>query len=161
MIKRISFRTAANGRHADAVGVAEMHLEGWNKLAVLHFHQGHPVSTPDLPKGAAFGKQSDQAIAVPRHRLWTHGVQRQEDMVASLSESTNPVLRVPLAGIAYQLCTFGGAADERAERFERKPRDALLDFQRDQPWPCDAQVQAIIRLAARGVGGIISWSGLK
>src|SRR6266566_8668925 len=118
MIRRISFRTAANCGHADAVGVAEMHLEGRDRFAVLHFHQRHPVSTPDLPKGATFSKQGGEAIAVTRHRLRTHGVQRQEDMVVSLAESTDPVLRVALTGIAYQLCPFGGAADERTKRFE-------------------------------------------
>src|SRR5712671_4616519 len=118
MIRRISFRTAPNCCHADAVGVAEMHLEGRDRFAVLHFHQRHPVSTPDLPKSTAFGKQGDQAIAVTCHRLRTHGMQRQEDVIASLAESTDPVLWVALAGIAYQLCPFGGAGDERAKGFE-------------------------------------------
>src|SRR5260370_27961338 len=118
MIRRIPLRTAANCRHADAVGVAEMNLESGNRLAVLQFHQGHPVSSPELLNRSAFGKQSDQSIAATRHRLGTHGVQRQEDVVASLSETTNPVLRVAIAGIAYQLCAFGGAANERTEGFE-------------------------------------------
>src|SRR5713226_3247529 len=118
MVHWISFRTAANSRDADTVGVTEMNLEGGDRLAVLHFHQSHPVSTPDLPKGAAFGKQGGEAVAIGCHRFRTDGVQRNQDVVASLSETTDPVLRVTLAGIAYQFRAFGRAADERTEGFE-------------------------------------------
>ncbi len=160
-IRRISFRTAANGRHADAVGIAEMNLEGRDRFAVLHFHQRHAVSTPDLPKGASFDKQSDQAITVTRHRLRTYRVQRNQDVIGSLPKSPDPVLRVALAGIGYQFRALSGAGDERAERFEREARDALLDFQRDQPGPGDAKVQTIVGLAAWGVSGIVARSRLE
>ena len=56
MIRRISLRTAADRGHADAVGIAEVNLEGGDGFAILHFHQRHPVGSPDLLKGAAFGK---------------------------------------------------------------------------------------------------------
>src|SRR5712664_1251208 len=161
MVRWISFRTAANSGHADAISVTEMNLERGDRLAVLHFHQRHPVSAPNLPKGIAFSKKSSEPVAIGCHRLRTHGVQRQEDLVASLSESTDPVLRVALAGIADQFRAFGGTGDERAERFERERRDALLDFQRDQPGPCDAKVQAIVWPAARSVSGIVAWSWLE
>src|SRR5216684_7169435 len=135
MIQRISFRTAANGGYADAIGVTEVNLEGGDRLAVLHFHQSHPVSTPDFPKGAAFGKQGGEAVAIGRHRLWTDGVQRNQDVVASISETADPALRITLAGIAHQFRAFGGADDKRSERPERKRGDAILDFQSKQPGP--------------------------
>src|SRR6266849_1281513 len=119
MIQRISFRTAANGGHADSIGVTEVNLEGGDGLAILHFHQRHPVSTPELPKGAAFDKQSAETIAIRRHRLGTHRVQRNQDVIASCPKSADPVLRVTLASIAYQFCALGGAGDERAEGLER------------------------------------------
>ncbi len=58
MIGRISLRAATNGRHADAVGVTEMNFGGGDGLAVLRFHQRHPVGAPDLPKCATLRKQS-------------------------------------------------------------------------------------------------------
>ncbi|WP_154070855.1 hypothetical protein [Bradyrhizobium lablabi] len=88
-------------------------------------------------------------------------MQRHENVVASLAESADPVLRVVLAGIANQFRAFGGAGDECAKRFEREARDALLDFQRGQPWPCDAEVQAIVGLAAWCVSGIVARSRLE
>ncbi len=58
VIRRIAFRTAANGGHADAVCVTEVNFESGDALAILHLHQRYPVLTPDLLKGTAFGKQS-------------------------------------------------------------------------------------------------------
>src|SRR6202795_2207597 len=56
VVQRISLGTASNGGHADAVGIAEMDLEGGNGLAVPGFHQRHPVGVPDFPEGTTFGK---------------------------------------------------------------------------------------------------------
>ncbi len=56
VIQRISLRATANRSHADAVGVTEMNLERGDWLTVSHFHQRHPVGTPDFPKGTAFSK---------------------------------------------------------------------------------------------------------
>ena len=161
MIGRISFRTAANGGHADAVGVAEMNLEGGDRLAVLHLHQRHPVGAPYLPKGVAFGKQRGEPVAIDRHRLGTYGMQRHQDVIASVSESADPVLRVALAGIADQFRPFGGAVDERAERLERERRNAIPDLQRNHSRPGDAEVQAIVGLATRSIGGIVPRSRLE
>ena len=86
-------------------------------------------------------------------------MQRNQDVIAACPESTNPVLRVALAGVAYQLRAFGGSSDERAERLERELRDAAFYLQGDQPGPCDANVQAVIRLPTRRVGGVVSWPG--
>src|SRR5258706_15497911 len=106
MIRRISFRTAANGGHADTIGVTEVNLEGGDGLAVLHFHQGHPVSTPDFPKGAAFGKQGGEAVAIWRHRFGTDGVRRNQDLVASLSVTLDPVVPSPVTGVTHQVRPF-------------------------------------------------------
>ncbi len=88
-------------------------------------------------------------------------MQRNQDVVTSLSESADPVLWPAVAGIAHQFRAFGGTGDKRAERLERERRDAILDFQRKQPGPRNAEVQAIVGFAARDIGGIISRSGLE
>ncbi len=54
VIRRISLGATVNGGQADAVGIAEVNLEGWDRFAVFHLHQRHSVGTPNLPKGVAF-----------------------------------------------------------------------------------------------------------
>src|SRR5450432_596512 len=115
VIRWISLGTAVNGGHADAVGVAEVNLERRDRLAVLHFHQRHPVGTPDFAKGPAFGKQRAKSVAIGCHGLGIQGVQRDQDVIAAGSEPTDPVLRITLPGIAHQFGAFGRAFDERTE----------------------------------------------
>src|SRR3954454_2279782 len=102
VIGRISLRTATNGRHADAIGVAEMNFGGGDGLAVLCFHQRMAVAAPDLPKRSMLRKQSAQPVAIRRHRLRTESMQRHQDMIASGAKSADPVLRGTLAGVAHQ-----------------------------------------------------------
>src|SRR5258708_17648906 len=83
-------------------------------------------------------------------------MQRHQDMIASSAKSADPVPRVALAGVAHQFRAFGGAGDERTERVERERRDAIPDLQRDQSGPGNADVEAIVGLAARDIGGGVS-----
>src|SRR5436190_2754270 len=88
-------------------------------------------------------------------------MQRDQDMIASGAKSTDPVLRGTLAGVANQFRTFSRAGDERAERVERERRNAIPDLQRDQSGPGNADVEAIVGLAARDIGGVVFRSRLK
>src|ERR1700691_4106794 len=83
-------------------------------------------------------------------------MQRDQDVIASSAKSSDPLLRVALAGVAHQLRAFGGSGDERTERVERKRRDAIPALQRDQPRPGNADVEAIVRFATRDIGGGVS-----
>src|SRR5438105_1628599 len=83
-------------------------------------------------------------------------MQRYQDMIASSAKSADPVLRVALAGVADQFRAFGGAGDERTERVERERRDAIPDLQGDQPGPGNADVEAIVGLATRYIGRVVS-----
>src|SRR5882757_6548921 len=158
MIRWIFLGTTANGGQADAVGVAEVNLEGGDSLSVPDFHQRHSVGTPDFTKGTAFGKQSAEAVAIGSHGFGTEGVQRDQDVIAAGSKAADPVLRAALAGIAHQFRSLGGALDESAERLERKRRETIPDLQRQHSWPGNADVEAIVGLAARGVAGIVARS---
>src|SRR2546427_8495694 len=100
MIWRIAFRTAANGSHADAICVTEVNLESGDALPILHLHQRHPVLTPDLLEGTAFGEQRRQPVAIHCHRFRPDGVQRHQDVIASLPKATDPVLRITWPCIA-------------------------------------------------------------
>src|SRR6267154_5715143 len=83
-------------------------------------------------------------------------MQRYQHMIASSAKSADPVPRVALAGVAHQFRAFGGAGDERTEQVERERRDAIPDLQRDQSGPGNADVEAIVGLAARDIGGVVS-----
>src|SRR5258707_15132927 len=83
-------------------------------------------------------------------------MQRYQHMIGSCPKSADPVLRIALAGVAHQFRAFGGAGDERTERVERERRDATPDLQRDQSGPGNADVEAIVGLAARDIGGVVS-----
>jgi len=49
----ITFRAAANGGHADAVGVVKVNAKRGNAFAVHHVHERHAVGPPDLCEGVA------------------------------------------------------------------------------------------------------------
>ncbi len=100
VVRRIVLRTAANGGHADAVGVSEVHLGSRHGLAILHLHQRHPVLPPDFAKGISLGKQGLQPVAVARHRLRADGMQRHQDVIVSSSKAADPVLGRAGSGIA-------------------------------------------------------------
>ena len=144
---------------SDAVGVSEVNLGGRHGLAVLHLHQRHPVLAPDLSKGISLGEPGTQPVAVARHRLRADGVQRHQDVIVPASETADPVLGRARSGIADRLRTLRGSFDERPKGPERQRRDAFLDLQRNQSGPRDADVEAVVGLAARGIGGIVSRSG--
>src|SRR5439155_6612286 len=112
VIGRISFRTAANRGHADAVSVTEVNFESGDALAILHLHQRHPVLTPDLLEGTAFGEQRRQPVAIHCHRFRADGVQRYQHMIASLPKATHPVLWSTYSVIAHQFRTFCGSSYE-------------------------------------------------
>jgi hypothetical protein len=115
VIRRITFRAASNGGHADSVGVAEVNFGRENGFAVFHFRHRHPVATPDFPKCASFCAHSSQTVAVCCHGLRADGVQCHEDVVASRAKPTNPVLRRAWSGIAHQCRAFRSSGRERAE----------------------------------------------
>src|SRR5277367_1015186 len=101
MIRRISFRTAANSGCADAVGVAEGNFVGEAGLSVHHLGPRHPVAPPDLAKSITLDKQSGQPVAIAGHRIRTHSMQRHQDMIGSCPKAADPVLRPAWSGIAY------------------------------------------------------------
>ena len=159
MVRRIVLRAAANGGHADAVGVSEVHLGSRHGSAILHLHQRHPVLPPDFTKGISLGKQGVQPVAVARHRLRADGVQRHQDVIVSSSKALDPVLGRAGSGIADQLCSLRSPLDECTERLERERREAFLYLQRYQSGPRDTDVEAIVGLATWGIGRIVPRPG--
>ena len=127
-----------------------------NRFAVLHFHQCPSVATPDFPKGVTGCEHSGQPIAIGRHRLRADRVQCHQDVVAPRPKAADPVLRPTRSGIAHQFCASGRSGNERAERFERKRGNTILDFQGNETRPGDPEVEAIVGLAAREIGQIVS-----
>src|SRR5712672_991669 len=79
-------------------------------------------------------------------------------MIVSPAKVADPVLRPAWSGIAHQSGACGGSGGERPERLERERRDAILQPQRDETGPRNSQVEAIVGLAARERGEIVSWS---
>ena len=88
-------------------------------------------------------------------------MQRQHDVIASRPETADPVLRPILSGVADPFRPRGGPGDERVERLEGEVGNVILDLQRQQSRPGDAQVQAIVGLAARRLRRIVSRARLE
>ena len=66
-----------------------------------------------------------------------------------LAESADPVLRSALAGVADEICALGGSGDEGVEGLEGEGGHFVFDFQGDEAGPGDAEVEAVVGLAAR------------
>jgi len=110
VVRRISFRTAANRGHADAVGITEVDLGRGDGLAILHLHQRHAVASPEFPERHSLqqtGRNSAVAVARYRVRGWM-AWRGHQDVIASLPECIDPVLRCTCSGIAHQFGSFGG-----------------------------------------------------
>ena len=110
-------------------------------------------------KASALGEPGTQPVAVARHRLRADGVQRHQDVIVPASETADPVLGRTCSGIADQLRSLRGSFDEHTKGLERQRWDAFFDLQRDQSGPRDADVEAIVGRATRGIGKIVSRPG--
>jgi hypothetical protein len=80
------------------------------------------------------------------HGFRVQGVERDQHMIVARAESTHPVLRAARASVTQILRTLRRALDERIEGPVRKAGEAILYFQRYQPRPRNAHVEAVIGL---------------
>src|SRR5260370_40237533 len=152
----IFFRAATNGGHTDAISVSEVNSGRRHGLAILHLEQRHPVLAPDFVKGIAPSEESGEPVGIGFHCIGIDRVQRNQNVIASLTKAADPVLRRTWSGIAHQRCARGGSSGKRTERLERNVRSALLDLPRNHSRPGNSDVQATVRPAATRFPWLVS-----
>src|SRR5262249_16872417 len=76
-------------------------------------------------------------------------------------KTADPMLRRVRFSVADEFGARSGAGHECVEGFEREIGEAVLDLQRQQARPGDADVEAVVGLAARGGGEIVAGARLK
>src|SRR5271170_3889291 len=82
-------------------------------------------------------------------------MQRDQNVIVSRPEAANPTLGAAWPDVADEFRPLRGSSDEGAERLECEGRDPILQSQCDQSRPGYAEVEAIVRLAARQIGRVV------